>query len=79
MVISVVSLLSEMVFSPLWFSRYNHIDVVASGSAVFPCPDTKGMDWAMEVALGGEVTSQLCFSAMLKPHFLLTDFFNLLL
>lgn len=33
----------QMVFSPLWFSRHNRIDMLASGSDVFPCPDTEGI------------------------------------
>lgn len=67
------------------FSRYNHIDILeildidilASGYDVFPCPDTKGV--ATGVELGGVITTEPCFLAMLKACFLLTDFFNLVL
>jgi hypothetical protein len=37
------------------------------------------MDRTMGVVLGGEVTSEPCFLAMLKPRSLFTDFFNLVL
>lgn len=42
-------------------------------------PKYKGMDRTMGVVLGGEVTSEPCFLAMLKPRSLFTDFFNLVL
>lgn len=76
MVVSLMSLYSEMVFSLLWSSRHNQIDIMVSGSGVFPFLDTKGMDTAEGIILGGEIASEPLFPAYFKPWVLLTDIFS---
>lgn len=71
-----MSLCSEMVFSPFWSSRHNQIDTMVSGSGMFPFPDTKGMDTAIGMVLGGEIASEPLFPACFKPWVLLTHIFS---
>lgn len=71
-----MSLCSEMVFSLFWSSRHNQIDTMVSGSGMFPFPDTKGMDTAIGMVLGGEIASEPLFPACFKPWVLLTHIFS---
>lgn len=79
MAASLMSLCSEMVFSLFWSSRHNQIDTMVSGSGVLPFPDTKGMDTAVGMVLGGEIASEPLFPADFKPWVLLTDIFSFVL